>query len=125
MPMPRSSRTLFSTSVLSLPSTDWELAFARRYTIYASVSDDAEPSFPSSTAFPSVFVETSGKSDRTNIGSRGGAHADKHILHRVNLYGGTKPMRARHVRLVIEENGTQWGASLWRFEVRGFKQFMD
>ena len=40
------------------------------------------------------------------------------------LSGVTKPVRARHVRLVIEENGTQWGASLWRFEVRGFKQFM-
>ena len=54
----------------------------------------------------------------------GDARHRQHTIAEELLYAESRRAKkpdalVRHVRVVIEENGTRWGASLWRLNVHG------
>jgi hypothetical protein len=85
----------------------WEKALATRYTLRGRLFEDggwADLALGRDAASP--------HSDETHI---------VHVLDATRKQCGAASciVRARFVRLVIAEPATQWGASLWRFEVWG------
>jgi hypothetical protein len=85
----------------------WEKAFATKYQVRGRLYEDA------------------GWADLAAGRDAASPHRDeKHVVHvldatKTQCGGASCLVRARFVRLVISEPATQWGASVWRFEVYG------
>jgi len=88
--------------IVTAAEVDWETAFARQYEI--------KTSRVASSGFNTIFEEKEGD---------GTAHKEQHVLHKVTI-SKEKQTPGRYVRLVLLQSGTNWGISVWHFDLYGY-----
>jgi len=84
---------------------DWETAYARQYEIKLSQA--------SSSGYQTIFTELSGSAEGSP------PKRDQHVLHALEIPPNKQSVKGRFVRLNLLQSGTQWGISVWRFDIYG------
>jgi allantoicase len=84
---------------------DWETGFSQDYAVFGRLNSDSEHQ----------LVQLADSKQAKVIGSR-----KQHLIHEIAISSGAVRSRQyQHIRLLIRKPATQWGVSIWRFQVYG------